>query len=325
MAKIDGRNASPISRGAQRLESGITRLAELIAANTPGEGRSALRVPGAYVVRATEKSREPVHILHNQALCLIAQGAKSIVLGSEIYRYDSTRMLVTTVDLPVAGQVTLASQSEPYLSLRLDLDPARIAELGLRVFPKGPPAVDERRGVYVTPVIPEIVAAATRLVELAAEPAEAELLASLVIDEILIRLLRSPIGVRVAQIGFVETHTHGISKVITWLRSNFANPMKVEDLADLANMSVSSFHHNFKAVTSMSPLQYQKALRLQEARRLMLTTSMDAGMASWQVGYLSPSQFSREYSRFFGSSPVRDISALRERGVLPPGESRSRV
>lgn len=145
-----------------------------------------------------------------------------------------------------------------------------------------------------------------------AEPGEAELLGPLVIDEILIRLLRSPIGSRVAQIGLKDSGVQGIAKAVSWLRANFSKPMKVEELAGLANMSVSSFHQHFKAVTSMSPLQFQKALRLQEARRLMLSTMTDAGTASWKVGYQSASQFSREYSRFFGSAPTRDIARMRE-------------
>jgi len=148
--------------------------------------------------------------------------------------------------------------------------------------------------------------------ECLAHPSDVELLAPLIMDEILIRLLRSPIGVRVAQMGFAESSVHRVEKAIAWLRENYAQPMKVEGLADLVHMSASSFHEHFKAVTSMSPLQYQKVLRLQEARRLMLASMMDAGSASQHVGYLSPSQFSREYSRFFGSAPSRDIAKLRQ-------------
>jgi transcriptional regulator GlxA family with amidase domain len=148
--------------------------------------------------------------------------------------------------------------------------------------------------------------------ECLAHPGDAELLAPLVIDEILIRLLRSPIGVRVAQMGFAESSVQRVAKAISWLRANFPQPMKVEDLAGLVHMSVSSFHEHFKLVTSMSPLHYQKVLRLQEARRLMLSTVMDASSASQRVGYLSASQFSREYSRFFGSAPSKDISRLRQ-------------
>ena len=143
-------------------------------------------------------------------------------------------------------------------------------------------------------------------------PGDAELLSPLIVDEILIRLLRSPIGIRVAQMGFAESSVDRIAKAVSWLRSNFSQPMKVEELAELVHMSVSSFHEHFKSVTSMSPLHYQKVLRLQEARRLMLSTMMDAGTASQRVGYLSASQFSREYSRFFGNAPTKDIARLRQ-------------
>jgi transcriptional regulator GlxA family with amidase domain len=167
-----------------------------------------------------------------------------------------------------------------------------------------------------------IVNAATRLVELMAQPGDAELLAPLVVDEILIRLLRGPIGVRVAQIGLADSGLHGVAKAVSWLRTNYSQHMKVEELAELAHMSVSSFHQHFKSVTSMSPLQYQKVLRLQEARRLMLSAMMDASTACWRVGYLSASQFSREYSRFFGSAPTRDIARLREQGYMAADVSR---
>jgi AraC-like DNA-binding protein len=246
------------------------------------------------------------------ALCIVAQGAKSVMLGQEVYEYDASRMIAFSVDLPVTAQVTRASYSEPFLAFRLDLDPHKVAELVLKVYPHGLPRVHESRGVYVGQVNVSIIKAATRLLELMAEPGDAELLAPLVIDEILIRVLRSPIGVRVAQIGLGESSVHGIAKAVSWLRTNFSEPMKVEDLAELAHMSVSSFHQHFKSVTSMSPLQFQKVLRLQEARRLMLSTMMDAGTASSHVGYVSASQFSREYGRLFGSAPTKDIARLRE-------------
>jgi AraC-like DNA-binding protein len=214
--------------------------------------------------------------------------------------------------LPVAGQVTQASHFEPYLALKLDLDPHKIAELVLRVFPHGLPPAQERSAVYITPVDESIVNATTRLMECLATPGDAELLAPLVKDEILIRLLRSPIGVRVAQMGFAESSVQRVAKAISWLRENYSQPMKVEELAELVHMSVSSFHEHFKSVTSMSPLHYQKVLRLQEARRLMMSTMVDAGSASQRVGYLSASQFSREYSRFFGNAPTRDIARLRQ-------------
>jgi AraC-like DNA-binding protein len=253
-----------------------------------------------------------MHGVAQPALCIVAQGAKRVMLGEEVYEYDASRMLVYSVDLPVAGRITRASYSEPFLGFKLDLDPHKVAELVLKVYPHGLPRVHESRGLYVGQINVSIIKAATRLLELMAEPGDAELLAPLVIDEILIRLLRSPIGTRVAQLGLAESSVNGIAKAVSWLRENFSQPMKVEDLAELAHMSVSSFHQHFKSVTSISPLQYQKVLRLQEARRLMLSKMMDASTASSHVGYLSSSQFSREYSRLFGTAPTRDIARLRE-------------
>lgn len=293
-------------------ESDTPKLARLIAAYAPHDGTFDLRIPGAHATRLSRAHGECVHALSVSSLCIVPQGAKTVIVGDEVFEYDASRMIVFSVALPVAAQVTRASQSEPYLSLRLDLDPHKIAELVLKVFPHGLPPAQERRAVYITPVDTHIVNGAIRLIECLARPGDAELLAPLVMEEILIRLLRSPIGVRVAQMGFAESSLHRITKAISWLRANFAQPMKVEELAEMVNMSVSSFHEHFKSVSSMSPLHYQKVLRLQEARRLMLSTMMDAGTASQRVGYLSASQFSREYSRFFGNAPTKDIARLRQ-------------
>jgi len=299
-------------------ETDVVRLASVIRAYAPHDGRFELRIPGVHANRVSRTNTELVHAMARPALCIVAQGAKSVLLGQEVYEYDASQMLVFSVDLPVAGQVTKASPAEPYLSFKLDLDPHKIAELVLKVYPHGLPRVPENRGICVSPINMGIVNAAARLLELMGQPGEAELLAPLVIEEILIRLLRSPIGVRVAQIGRVESSVHGIAKAVAWLRTNFSQPMKVEELAKLAHMSLSSLHQHFKAVTSMSPLQFQKVLRLQEARRLMLSTMVDAGTASWRVGYQSASQFSREYGRFFGCAPTKDIARLRERSALDP-------
>jgi len=291
---------------------GLAKLARLISAYAPYDGSFELRVPGLHAIRLSRVNKECVHAVRLPSLCIAAQGAKTVIVGQDMYEYDATLMIVFSVALPVAGLVTQASHSEPYLALKLDLDPHKIAELVLKVFPHGLPPAQERSAVYVTPVDESIVNAATRFMECLGQPGDAELLAPLVMDEILIRLLRSPIGVRVAQMGFAESSVQRVAKAISWLRANFSQPMKVEDLAGLVNMSVSSFHEHFKSVTSMSPLHYQKVLRLHEARRLMLSTMMDAGTASQHVGYLSASQFSREYSRFFGSAPTRDIAKLRQ-------------
>ena len=184
------------------------------------------------------------------------------MLGQEVYDYDAARKIIFSVDLPVAAQVTRASHSEPYLCFKLDLDPHKIAELALRVYPHGLPQVQEKRAVYIGQSNAGIVNAAIRLAELMADAGDAELPAPLVIDEILIRLLRSPIGGRVAQIGHAESSVYRVAKAVDWLRANFSQPMNVEVLAELVHMSVSSLHQPFKSVTSMSPLQFQQVLRV---------------------------------------------------------------
>ena len=300
------------SNAVDQSDPDMAKLARLLAAYAPHDGSFELAVPGLHASRFSRANTECFHAIRLPSLCIVAQGAKTTIVGQEVYEYDASRMIVFSVALPVASQITQASHSEPYLAFKLDLDPHKIAELVLKVYPHGLPPVQERRAVYVTPIDASVVNAATRLMSCLAQPGDAELLSPLVTDEILIRLLRGPIGVRVAQMGFAESSVHRVAKAISWLRANFSQPMKVEDLAEMVHMSVSSFHEHFKSVTSMSPLHYQKVLRLQEARRLMLSTITDAGTACQRVGYLSASQFSREYSRFFGSAPTKDIARLRQ-------------
>lgn len=308
--------ASPRSTHAAQeeepLAQNLGRLAALLAAHAPYDGVFKLRVPGLHVVR---RSR-PTHALERgtvpPTLCIVAQGAKTVMLGREAYSYDASCLVAYAVDLPVAGQVIRASPREPFLVLVLELDPYKIAELTFKVYPHGVPSPQSSRGVILGQTTTAIVDAAARLVESMAHPAEAELLAPLVVDEILVRLLLSPIGPRVAQIGQHESSVQRVAKAVSWVREHFAQPITLEDLADLVHMSVSSFHQHFKAVTSMTPLQYQKLLRLQEARRLMLSRMVDAGSAAREVGYLSASQFSREYTRLFGNAPTRDVATFRQ-------------
>ena len=292
--------------------SDLARLAGLLCVYAPYDGHFNLRMPGLEAIRASRTSGDLVHGLANPALCIVAQGAKKVFLGSEVFDYDASQMLVYSVDLPISGQITKASPAEPFLCLKVELDPERIANLTLRVYPNGLPHNPRNLAISVTPSEPEILRAAARLVELMAGPEDAEWIAPLMVEEILIRLLRSPIGGRVAQIGQEGSRVQRVAKAVSWVRTNFDRPLDVERLAGLVNMSVSTFHQHFKAVTAMSPLQYQKVLRLHEARRLMLAKLMDAGTACRMVGYLSASQFTREYGRFFGAAPMKDIAKIRE-------------
>lgn len=283
----------------------LARLADLLGAYAPVDGDFTLAIPGLHAIRASTPSVEVVHGVQGPALCLIAQGAKTVMLGSEHYDYDASRMLIFSLDLPIAAQVTEATRAEPYLCFRLDIDAQRIADLTLKVYPDGAPRVAETRAVYLARANDAIVDAAVRLMELLAQPDDVHLLAPLIIEEMFVRLLRSPVGGRLAQVGQQESSVHRVAKAVCWVRDHFAHPIKVDELAALAHMSPSSLHQHFKSVTSMSPLQYQKVLRLQEARRL-LSTGMSASTAGGRVGYVSASQFSREYARLFGSAPTRD-------------------
>jgi AraC-like DNA-binding protein len=293
------------------------RLVRLLLVHAPYDGTFPLRLLGVFVSRASRVHKDFHHAVQQPALCLVAQGAKRVMLGQEVYEYDASRVLVYSVVVPVSAQVTQASLDAPYLGLRVDLDPARIAELTGKVYPNGLPGRGGGRAVCVDRLEAPVLDAVGRLVELASRPDESELLAPLVLDEILIRLRRSSLGPRLALLGMEESQLHRVAKAVSWVRTNFDQPLDVERLAGMVHMSPSSFHQHFKAITSLSPLQYQKALRLQEARRLMLLTRLDAGTAGRRVGYQSPSQFAREYGRYFGDAPTRDIARLREQGGAP--------
>jgi AraC-like DNA-binding protein len=299
----------------RQTDPGIAALAKLIGALVPYDGNVELRSRGVHVGRRSQTNQEPMHYVQRPTLCIVAQGAKIAMIGDETYGYEAGQMAVYSIDVPMSGRITEASHSQPYLLLMIDLDAEKIAELSLKVFPHGPQQARETSALYVGEAGAHIIDAATRLLELMAQPVDAELLAPLVVDEILIRLLRSPMGGRVAQIGQAGSSVQRVAKAVSWLRANFDQPANIEELAKLVNMSVTSFHRQFKAVTGMSPLQYQKTLRLQEARRLMLAAMLDAGQASRRVGYSSASQFTREYGRYWGSTPTKDINRLRERGL----------
>jgi len=292
---------------------GLALLAERIARLAPYDGGFEMRLPGLHLYRISKATKELYHGVQTPGLCLVAQGAKSVLVDKELFEYDEDRVLVYSLDMPVASRVVRASTEKPYLAMRLDLDPQRIAELLPKVHPRGLPRATKELAVTVGPLEADLVDAASRLLALMTNSGDAELLAPLVVDEILIRLLRGPMGARVAQVGSDDSRLQRVGKAVAWLREHYDQVVEIEALAGMVHMSASTFHQHFKSVTSMSPLQYQKTLRLQVARSLMLSSRLDAGMASRKVGYASASQFSREYARHFGVSPVRDISRLLER------------
>jgi AraC-like DNA-binding protein len=232
-------------------------------------------------------------------------------LGKEIYPYDEANFLITSVELPMVVQVTDASVEVPYLSLRLKLDLNVARELVEDHNFQQSSNPTAGRGIATGPVTPELLDAFDRLFDLLSTPRDIPILSSLIDQEILYRLLTSEQGVRLRAIALGGSQSNRTAKAIGWLKLNYRKRLRTGELAETVHMGVSTLHHHFRAMTGMSPLQYQKQLRLHAARRLMLTEALDAGSAALQVGYESATQFNREYSRLFGQPPRRDMEALR--------------
>ena len=254
---------------------------------------------------------DPIALVVDPSLCIVAQGAKEVFLAGEVYRYDPAHSLLVSVDLPISARVVEATPARPCLAVRVSLDPSVVGEL-LADCPDAPPPGPPARGLDVSPVEPQLLDAVARLVALLDSPRTSRPLAPLVLREVTYRVLTGPQGARLRQIAAAGAPAQRIARAVRWLRDHFADPLRVESLARQARMSLSGFHQHFKAVTGLSPLQYQKRLRLQEARRLMLGEGLDAAEAAFRVGYESPSQFSREYRRMFGAPPRRDVVAYKQ-------------
>jgi len=300
----------PASHADVRIEERRVALAAAIERFASEDGIHATAIDNLRFSRLSAPSA-PMGGLQEPALCLIAQGSKRTLLGEEVYHYDATRYLLASVDLPITGQVIQATPEQPYLCFVLKLPPADIAALVTQAEEVSAPLPPPSRGIAVSQCDPELLDAALRLVRLLETPRDIPLLAPLIQREIHYRLLRSEQGGMLRHIGVAESQGHRVARAIGWLRQNFHQPLRIDHIARQVHMSPSALHHHFKAVTAMSPLQYQKQLRLQEARRLLLTEVVDAATAGHRVGYESPSQFSREYSRMFGAPPLRDVERLR--------------
>ena len=292
------------------LEHQRAELATIIRRNTQEDGSYATAID-ALVLSRHSQSHNFAPVLAQPALCIMAQGRKEVRLADELFDYDPLNYLVVSVSMPLSGRVVDVSPEAPILALRLDIDPAEITALIADAGPLGVPARPTGRGLYVEKLDQPMLDAVLRLARLLDTPKDIAMLAPLIRREILYRLLRSPQGHRLYQIASENSQNHRVSRAISWLNGNFEQPLRIDSLAREANLSVSTLHHRFKAMTAMSPLQYQKQLRLNEARRLMLSEGLDASAAGYRVGYESPSQFSREYSRQFGAPPVRDLARLR--------------
>jgi AraC-like DNA-binding protein len=291
-----------------------SELAELIARYAGSDGVHPTPLSRLSLLRLSRPT-EPIPVLLQPALCIVAQGRKQTTIGSKVYTYDSGRYFVVSVEVPVTGQVVEATPERPYLCLRLELD---LSLLGAMLLEYGPP-MDPREsvpGITLSTLNPEIQDAAVRLLRLLATPRSFAALAPLAEREILYRVLGSEQAPLLRQIALADGSARRVGRAIEWLKRNYREEFRIEELAAVAAMSRSALHAHFKTVTTMSPLQYQKQLRLQEARRLMLGQAMDAARAAYEVGYESPSQFSREYRRLFGNPPARDIARLKDSPML---------
>jgi AraC-like DNA-binding protein len=286
----------------------LARLVAAIERHTPPDGICDTTVPGLLLARQPATT-EPITLVVDPSLCIVAQGAKEVFLAGEVYRYDPAHSLLVSVDLPISARVVEATSARPCLAVRVSLDLSVVGELLVDCpdTPPAPPAL----GLDVRPVEPQLLDAVARLVALLDAPRDIATLSPLVLREVTYRVLTGPQGARLRQIAATGAPAQRIARAIRWLRDHFVDPLRVESLARQARMSLSGFHQHFKAVTGFSPLQYQKQLRLQEARRLMLGGGLDAAEAAFRVGYESPSQFSREYRRMFGTPPRRDVTALK--------------
>lgn len=293
-----------------RMEQALQQLALSIHRHAPHSGTYRTAVPNLTLMHATHLS-EPLESVYQPSICIVVQGAKTATLARETYRYDPSTYLVTSVELPIIGKIVEASPETPYLSLKLSFDTGSILENVEKMnWPASAPA-EAGRGISVNQMSPRLLEVIVRLMQLLDAPEDIPVLAPLITREILYRMLQGEQGALLYQFSTSGSHSYNIAQAIQFIIRQYDRPLAVSQLAQSVNMSISAFHKHFKRVTAMSPLQYQKTVRLQEARRLMLTESLPASDAAFRVGYESPSQFSREYARMYGQAPVRDVHKFR--------------
>ncbi len=307
---MDAMNHQQAEREAQLLQAYREELVERLVRAISFDGTVQV-LQGLHLSRCCVPLK-PVHSVLEPSVCVIAQGSKEVLLGESRYRYDPSQYLLATVELPRVSQVLEASEEQPYLSLRLELTPALVSsvmvEAGLSLLRNHADA----RAISVSPLDANLLDAFVRLVRLLDTPADVPVLLPLFTREILYRLLRGEQGARLRHLALQGGYTPDIARAVKRLRQDFDQPLRIERIAQELGMSVSGFHHHFKAVTAMSPLQFQKQLRLQEARRLMLGEDLDAASAAFRVGYRDASHFNREYKSLFGVPPIRDVQRQRE-------------
>lgn len=288
----------------------LDALAPVVARHAESDGMHATAIPGVHCIKLSKPQLQLPSVYH-PSICVIVQGTKQVLLEDEVYRYAPPQFLAVSVDLPLVGQVIQASEAAPYLCLAVDIDARQMADLLAGSADPGWSRGDTARGLFVGDSDESLLESSLRLARLLDVPRDIAVLAPLAMREFHYRVLSSPYGRAIAQMAIVGSNTHKIGQVIHRIRSRLAEPIRVEELASMAAMSPSSFHQHFKAVTAMSPLQYQKRLRLTAARQILLAEQADAASTAYRVGYQSVSQFSREYARMFGAPPKRDVEALR--------------
>ncbi len=294
-------------------------LARKIAAHVPAEGANATAIPGLALFRRTAPS--PCYpASYEPSLVVFVQGQKRVTLGGTTYVCDESTYLLSSIDVPVVSQIVAASEQVPLLSLLLKLDMAVVREILSQEGFQWPEGSSQSRGIAIGKTTVDLLKPCLRLCDLLDAPEDIPFLSDLIQREIVYRLLRGPQGERLRAIATLGDQSQKTAKAIAWLRANYAKPLRLEELAEVARMGMSTLHHHFRALTAMSPLQYQKRLRLQSARERMLIEGLDAASAAFDVGYESASQFNREYKRFFGQPPMREIKALRAANVVATNE-----
>jgi AraC-like DNA-binding protein len=310
--KNTSKNASPLSNRSRELR---TELARKIALFMGSEENRATDISGVTLHRRIAPTA-PCSATYEPGVTVIAQGRKRVDLGRTTFIYGESRYLLTSVDLPIVSQIIEASKAAPCLAMSLKLEMPVIRELLSREEIHVAEAPADSPAMAIGEATVEFLSACCRLMDLLDTPQDIPFLSGLIQREIIYRILQGPEGARLRAIATLGDQSHRTAKAIAWIKANYAKPLRVEDLAETASMGASTLHHHFRALTAMSPLQYQKQLRLQAARSLMLMDGLDAASAAFEVGYESTSQFNREYSRFFGQPPMRDIRTLRLPGAV---------
>ena len=301
---------SSMSEPPDRARQLRAELAHKIASFMDSAEKRVTEIPGLILVRRTGLAA-PACTTYEPSVAVIAQGRKRVELGRTTFIYDESHFLLTSVDLPIVSQVIEASEEAPFLALALKLEMPVVRELLSREEIPVPDAPPDSPAMATGETTVELLSACCRLVDLLDAPQDIPFLSGLIQREIIYRILRGAEGARLQAIATLGDQSHRTAKVIAWVKANYTKPLRVEDLAEIAGMGVSTLHHHFRALTARSPLQYQKQLRLQAARGRMLMDGLDAASAAFEVGYESASQFNREYSRFFGQPPIRDIRTVR--------------